>query len=52
MGPQVSFKLFNQSGDPGAWMRVLFEALEQMEDRGLRKHRVDQIDEGQQVLFE
>lgn len=52
MDPQVSFELSNQSGDPGARMRVLAETFEQMEDRGPRKSRVDQIDEGQQVLFE
>lgn len=33
-------------------MRVLAEAFEQMEDSGLRKQRVDQMDEGQQILFE
>ena len=52
MGPQVSFQLSSQNGDPGAWMRVLAEAAEQTADSVGRKNRVDQIDEGQQVSFE
>ena len=52
LGAQVSFQLSNQRRDPGTWMRVLAEAFEQMEDSRTRKNWVDQIDEGQQVLFE
>lgn len=52
MAPQVSFQLSNQSADPGGRMRVLAEAFEQVDDSSPRKNWVDQIHEGQQVLFE
>lgn len=51
-GPHVSFQLSNQSSDPGVRMWLLLDALEQVEHSRLRKSRVDQMDEGQQVLLE
>lgn len=51
MGPKVSFQLSNQSHDPGAWMRVLAEAVEKTKNSCSRKNRVDQMDEGEQVVL-
>lgn len=52
VAPQVSFQLSNQSADPRGRMKVLAEAFEQVDDSSPRKNWVDQIHEGQQVLFE
>lgn len=52
MHTNVPFQLPHQGRHPGAFLRVLAEASEQMVDSALRKNLVDQTDESEQILFE